>query len=182
MCTSVVGLQSLLSRTPSRQHRPLTQPLAAPAPPLRLPGPQLCVLSRGQDLTSCYGQRPLYRCASSRVASLCICRATSQPQPESGHQDANQLVTQLNSALAQEDYARASELRDKLKALQGTSNSLADWRESGCPDWLADRAEKLGFRFPTGNDCMLLSMVARALFNHNYLHQLAQAEVILMRI
>lgn len=83
-------------------------------------------------------------------ARLLSCQAASESQPNSSEQDANQLVTQLNSALAQEDYARASQLRDQLKAIQGSSDSLADWREYGCPDWLADRAEKLGFRFPTG--------------------------------
>lgn len=95
-------------------------------------------------------------------ARLLRCQAASGPQPPSSEQDANQLVTQLNSALAQEDYARASQLRDQLKAVQGSSDSLADWREYGCPDWLADRAEKLGFRFPTGTTlhfCLCISAV-----------------------
>ena len=97
-------------------------------------------------------QRNNFTCQHSghERAQLLHCQAASGPQPHSSEQDANQLVTQLNSALAQEDYARASQLRDQLKAVQGSSDSLADWREYGCPDWLADRAEKLGFRFPTG--------------------------------
>ena len=89
-------------------------------------------------------------CTAPARKHLLSCQAASGPQSNSSEQDANQLVTQLNNALAQEDYARASQLRDKLKAVQGSSDSLADWREYGCPDWLAERAEKLGFRFPTG--------------------------------
>ncbi len=124
-----------------------------------------CSLSRGvtpsrnrragecQAVTQ-YSQVPwpsILRSTSALPSTRLTCQAardSSASQPS--EQDANQLVTQLNIALAQEDYARASQLRDKLKALQGTSDAIADWREYGCPDWLADRAEKLGFRFPTG--------------------------------
>ncbi len=70
-----------------------------------------------------------------------------------GPLDANQLQTALNTAIAAEDYALASQLRDRLKTLLGDGEEgapPADWRALGVPDWLAERAEKLGYRFPTG--------------------------------
>ena len=46
--------------------------------------------------------------------------------------DTNQLQTALNQAIAAEDYALASKLRDQLQKLVG-SNGTADWRQLGVP-------------------------------------------------
>lgn len=71
-------------------------------------------------------------------------------------QDQNQLQTALNTAIASEDYALASRLRDRLKGLLGDAGSSkglpGDWQSLGILDWLAERAERLGYRFPTGDD------------------------------
>jgi len=76
--------------------------------------------------------------------------------------DVNALMTQLNDAVASEDYMKAAALKKKLDALQatsradsGTSGDLlsrgqqADWFTLGCAPWLADRLTDLGFRFAT---------------------------------
>lgn len=71
---------------------------------------------------------------------------SAQPEP-----DANQLTTALNNAIAAEDYALAAQLRDQLRALSGDgAEAAADWYTLGILDWLADRAERIGYRFPTG--------------------------------
>ena len=68
--------------------------------------------------------------------------------------DSNQLQTALNNAIKSEDYALAATLSKMLKELQGAdANLVLDWRSFGCPDWLAERAEQMGFRFPTGSYC-----------------------------
>ena len=81
------------------------------------------------------------------------CRANSgEAGSSSGHlegMDSNQLQTALNAALAAEDYRRASQIRDHLQK-QGSSKVILDWRAAGVPEWLAERAEQMGFRFPTG--------------------------------
>lgn len=70
--------------------------------------------------------------------------------------DTNQLQTALNRAIAAEDYALASQVRDKLQAVVGSNTGTADWRQLGVPEWLADRVERMGFKFATG----LLPMTA----------------------
>lgn len=80
------------------------------------------------------------------------CKATAGAE-EDELQDQNQLQTALNTAIASEDYARASRLRDRLKSLLGDSGKSglpADWQALGILEWLANRAERLGYRFPTG--------------------------------
>ena len=64
--------------------------------------------------------------------------------------DTNQLQTALNRAIAAEDYALASQVRDKLQAVVGGDNGTADWRHLGVPEWLADRVERMGFKYATG--------------------------------
>lgn len=92
--------------------------------------------------------------------------------------DDNQLQTALTAAIDGEDYALAARIRDVLRQRTGkggtASSSLdgsdadaqptpdnadnqddsslllpLDWRALGIPDWLADRAERLGLRYPT---------------------------------
>ena len=71
---------------------------------------------------------------------------STQPEP-----DINQLTTALNNAIAAEDYAQAAQLRDQLRVLSGdAAEAAADWYRLGILDWLADRAERVGYRFPSG--------------------------------
>ncbi|KAK9909664.1 hypothetical protein WJX75_005823 [Coccomyxa subellipsoidea] len=64
--------------------------------------------------------------------------------------DANELTTALNNAIAAEDYALATTLRDRLMQLSGgDAGPPADWQNLDIPTWLADRAEHIGYRFPT---------------------------------
>lgn len=70
--------------------------------------------------------------------------------------DANQLQTALSTAIAAEDYTLAAAIRDRLAALTagddggGQASKLLDWQAMGVHDWVADRAGRLGLRFPTG--------------------------------
>ena len=41
-------------------------------------------------------------------------------------------------------------ISDALRRRSGAAAQPSDWRELGIPEWLADRAEQLGYRFPTG--------------------------------
>ncbi|CAK0742325.1 hypothetical protein CVIRNUC_001388 [Coccomyxa viridis] len=68
----------------------------------------------------------------------------------SHEQDTNRLTTALNVAIAAEDYGLAARIRDRLSELtDGDSERSADWRKLGIPEWLASRAECMGYRFPT---------------------------------
>jgi len=68
-----------------------------------------------------------------------------------GGLDSNQLQTALAAALGAEDYPLAAAVRDELAARSGGGGAGSiDWRDLGVPEWLADRAARLGFRFPTG--------------------------------
>ena len=61
------------------------------------------------------------------------------------------MTTALNVAIAAEDYGLAARIRDRLSELtDGESERSADWRKLGIPEWLASRAECMGYRFPTG--------------------------------
>lgn len=85
--------------------------------------------------------------------------------------DGNQLHTQLRLAVEAEDYSRAGALRDEMdsRRIAGGENKSASWQQLGLPDWLAERAEQYGFRFPTevqgrtasavlsGRDCVVQS-------------------------
>ena len=69
-------------------------------------------------------------------------------------QDTNRLTTALNIAIAAEDYGLAAHIRDRLAELTGSdSEATADWTKLGVPEWLAERAERIGYRFPTGGNC-----------------------------
>ncbi len=66
-------------------------------------------------------------------------------------QDTNRLTTALNIAIAAEDYQLAAHIRDRLAELTGSDSEVtADWTKLGIPEWLAERAERIGYRFPTG--------------------------------
>lgn len=66
--------------------------------------------------------------------------------------DLNQLHTALNNAIAAENYAAAATIRDLLTLALGpeaAATPAGDWRRLGVLDWLADRAEDMGYRLPT---------------------------------
>jgi hypothetical protein len=66
--------------------------------------------------------------------------------------DENVLTTVLNRAIFEENYALAGKASGKLKAIQGITDpkeQLLDWRALGVANWIATRAEDLGFRYPT---------------------------------
>ncbi|KAI8466641.1 MAG: P-loop containing nucleoside triphosphate hydrolase protein [Monoraphidium minutum] len=67
--------------------------------------------------------------------------------------DGNQLQTALSTAIAAEDYVLAAAIRDRLAAVAAADGSgrskLLDWEALGVLDWVADRAARLGLRFPT---------------------------------
>ena len=70
--------------------------------------------------------------------------------------DENVLTTSLNRAISDEDYSLASKLSKRLQVVQNVNGGrdareiLLDWRMLGIAEWMASRAEALGFRFPTG--------------------------------
>jgi superfamily II DNA/RNA helicase len=70
--------------------------------------------------------------------------------------DENLLTTSLNRAISDEDYTLAAKLSKRLQAVQNLNGArdareiLLDWRMLGIAEWMAARAEALGFRFPTG--------------------------------
>ena len=70
--------------------------------------------------------------------------------------DENLLTTSLNRAITDEDYELASKLSKRLQEVQNLNGGrdareiLLDWRMLGIAEWMAARAEALGFRFPTG--------------------------------
>lgn len=79
-------------------------------------------------------------------------RCQEQAQAAGGAQraDLNVLQTQLGAAIAAEDYGEAARLKQRIQAASGDADFRpAAWRDLGVPDWLADRAERLGFTFPT---------------------------------
>ena len=70
--------------------------------------------------------------------------------------DENLLTTSLNRAITDEVYELAAKLSKRLQVVQNLNGGrdareiLLDWRMLGVAEWMAARAEALGFRFPTG--------------------------------
>jgi superfamily II DNA/RNA helicase len=63
--------------------------------------------------------------------------------------DLNRLQTALNNAIEGEDYQRAAEIRNRISQVTGNKGKPdGGWVRIGAPEWLADRAERLGFRMP----------------------------------
>ena len=84
--------------------------------------------------------------------------------------DLNQLQTALNNAIASENYELAAKIRDVLSIAMGPEASsvpVGDWHALGILEWMADRAEDMGYRLPTevqrraapviagGKDCVI---------------------------
>lgn len=91
-------------------------------------------------------------CKQAEARRTWIARAESGAgRHEPAGLDANQLQTRLNVAIAAEHYGEAALIRDQLQGLGGGDRrAVLDWRQLGTPDWLAKRAEQLGFEYPTG--------------------------------
>ena len=151
--------------------------------PARRRPPQFAALGGRAGRVSARGplQRGARCAARFRVAPSAASSDSEGASPAGGAgaqlQDANGVQTALNEAVAQEDYARASQcvpcarrqlpcgaccalcaalrrardrrLRDRLRTLVGEWVGPTDWFGLGVPRWLADRTERLGFRFPT---------------------------------
>jgi hypothetical protein len=66
-----------------------------------------------------------------------------------GMDDLNVLQTALRAAVQREDYAAAAALRDRIDTLSPDGYTREDWRDLGLPEWLANRAERCGYSFPT---------------------------------
>ena len=77
--------------------------------------------------------------------------------------DTNQLQTALARAIAAEDYTLAAAVRDHLQRTMAEKTGsdqplkVLDWRSLGVPAWLADRAERLLLKFPTGEVLAVLA-------------------------
>ena len=79
---------------------------------------------------------------SQRPSALSL-RASAQDA------DLNRLQTSLNNAIEGEDYQKAAEIRDKISQVTGRQGKPdGGWVRIGAPEWLADRAERLGYRMP----------------------------------
>ncbi|KAG2436757.1 hypothetical protein HXX76_006281 [Chlamydomonas incerta] len=70
--------------------------------------------------------------------------------------DTNALQTALAAAIQLEDFQIAAAVRDRLRqvaaaagATEADAASRIDWASTGLPEWLGDRAMRLGYRFPT---------------------------------
>ncbi|KAG2444058.1 hypothetical protein HYH02_009001 [Chlamydomonas schloesseri] len=71
--------------------------------------------------------------------------------------DTNALQTALAAAIQLEDFQIAAAVRDRLRTVAAAAGadeadaaaSRIDWASTGLPEWLGDRAMRLGYRFPT---------------------------------
>lgn len=70
---------------------------------------------------------------------------------EEEEKDLNRLHTALSRAIETEEYSQAASLRDKIATVTGQDTDArgGGWGKLGVPDWLADRAERMGFLMPT---------------------------------
>ena len=77
-------------------------------------------------------------------------RSASMSLRASTHEaDLNRLQTALNNAIEGEDYQTAAEIRNRISQVTGQKGKPdGGWIRIGAPEWLADRAERLGFRMP----------------------------------
>jgi hypothetical protein len=66
--------------------------------------------------------------------------------------DLNRLHTALNRAIESEEYSVAATIRDRIAQVTGQTDSEkrdGGWEKGGVPEWLADRARRMGFLLPT---------------------------------
>ena len=100
------------------------------------------------------GDAPHLRRKNSRPGGVPRARSAGLSMLQAGTQDdLNRLQTALISAIEAEDYSAAAKYRDLLtKATKKSGGAGAgrsqSWAALQVPEWLADRAERLGFRVP----------------------------------
>ncbi len=147
--------QSALAHNPS--HRLSARSRTTVSVPHKQPSPSAVVLS----CKSSRYARGNHRCANHKQTRTklrhSICPAAGEHIADVfdiNSADTNQLQTALNRAIAAEDYTLASQLRDQLQHVLGTYIGTADWRQLGVPEWLADRVERMGFKYATGLPCV----------------------------
>lgn len=136
---------------PARQHPGATQQQAAQAPPWAPPAHHRHHARPERRAATCAagGANPQQQPGSDEHADAVLAKLAALA-------DLNQLQTALSRAIAAEDWELAAKIRDLLRLLAGPADGsggrqlAADWRGLGILDWLADRAENLGFAFPTG--------------------------------
>ena len=147
--------QSALAHSPS--HRLSARSRTTVSVPHKQPSPSAVALS----CKSSRYARGDHRCADHKQARtklrLRVCPAAGEHIADVfdiNSADTNQLQTALNRAIAAEDYTLASQVRDQLQRVLGAHIGTADWRQLGVPEWLADRVERMGFKYATGLPCM----------------------------
>lgn len=96
--------------------------------------------------------------------------------------DLNQLQTALALAIENEDYGAAAAVRDAINSATGNKAASIDWAALGLPEWLFDRAQRLGYRFPTGRQPRRFSCQSPALFASGALHTKCFARVPSLRL
>ena len=64
-------------------------------------------------------------------------------------EDINVVMTELNAAVAKEDYRKAAACKKRLDMLTEGGGVTGDWAGGGVPQWLQRRLGDLGMRFPT---------------------------------
>ena len=116
---------------------------------------RLTTSSCSRNLSSQYRARNQHsRQCSRHLSTLCQAAQASEDHIaevfDINSADTNQLQTALNRAIAAEDFALASQVRDQLRSVVGGDTGTADWRQLGIPEWLADRIERMGFKYATG--------------------------------
>lgn len=121
--------EGLVLQTPSLQLRPTSLSLRWGRVPLRLRVPRLGNFPARQA-------RPPWALSLTAAAD--------------GDNDLNMLQTALHAAIEREDYGAAAQYRDRIKeATDACGAQSGGWESLQVPPWLADRAERLGFRIPT---------------------------------
>lgn len=85
----------------------------------------------------------------SRVSLSSVSQSAADESPGAVAADINALTTELNDAIEREDFAAAARFRDQIAACAGQAAALDGWVALGTPEWLAERAERLGYRVPT---------------------------------
>lgn len=98
----------------------------------------------------------MIRPAVSRVSSLHSLRCMSSTAMSASDFDLNAALSELNAAVAAEDYLEASRLKQLIAS--ESSSTTTTWPDS-LPRWLLERLEGLGFRYPTPIQAAALDVV-----------------------
>lgn len=107
-------------------------------------GKRIDFASQDRRVQSAASSHALGRCGKKSVLNL---RASVEWE---GNSDLNQLQTALNAAIKDEDYSQAAKIRDRIAQVSGSGEERPlSWLDMGVPDWLADRADRMGFSIPT---------------------------------